>query len=134
MKMKKILIIEDEKNIVTSLKMYLEHSGFEVSVADNGLDGIKKGQELKPDMILLDLVLPRVNGYTVCKSLKENVNTKNIPLVIMSARTLKEDIEKAFASGADNYLEKPFSVMQIGNIIKKYLGEEDNGQKNINCG
>jgi CheY-like chemotaxis protein len=84
-------------------------------------------------MILLDLVLPKVNGYTVCKSFKEDVNTKNIPLVIMSARTSKEDIEKAFASGADNYLEKPFSVMQIGNIIKKYLGEKDNGQKNINC-
>ena len=72
---------------------------------------------------MLDLVLPRVNGYTVCKSLKENANTKNIPLVIMSARTSKEDIEKVFASGADNYLAKPFSIKQIGNIIKKYLGE-----------
>jgi DNA-binding response OmpR family regulator len=121
--MKKILIIEDEKNIVTSLKMYLEHSGYEVEVADNGLDGIKKGQEINPDLILLDLVLPRVNGYTVCKSLKETSNTKNIPLIIMSARTSKEDVEKVFASGADNYLAKPFSVKQISDIIKKYLGE-----------
>jgi DNA-binding response OmpR family regulator len=123
MKMKKILIIEDEKNIVTSLKMYLEHSGYEVEVADNGLDGIKKGQEISPDLILLDLVLPRVNGYTVCKSLKETSGTKNIPLIIMSARTSKEDVEKVFASGADNYLAKPFSVKQISDIIKKYLGE-----------
>jgi DNA-binding response OmpR family regulator len=123
MKMKKILIIEDEKNIVTSLKMYLEHSGYEVEVADNGLDGIKKGQEISPDLILLDLVLPRVNGYTVCKSLKETSGTKNIPIIIMSARTSKEDVEKVFASGADNYLAKPFSVKQISDIIKKYLGE-----------
>ena len=121
--MKKILIIEDEKNIVISLKMFLEYSGFKVITADNGLDGIKKAQEENPDLILLDLVLPRINGYTVCKTLKENSDTKKIPLIIMSARTSKDDIEKVFVSGAENYIAKPFSIIQIKNIISKYLGE-----------
>jgi DNA-binding response OmpR family regulator len=103
--------------------MFLEYSGFKVITADNGLDGIKKAQEENPDLILLDLVLPRINGYTVCKTLKENSDTKKIPLIIMSARTSKDDIEKVFASGAENYIAKPFSIIQIKNIISKYLGE-----------
>jgi DNA-binding response OmpR family regulator len=118
--MKKILIIEDEKNIVLLLKMFLEHNGFEVFTAVNGTDGIKIAQESNPDLILLDIVLPGINGYLVCKNLKEDEKTKDIPIVVISARTSKDDIEKIFSSGAQDYIAKPFSLPQIKKSILKY--------------
>jgi two-component system, OmpR family, alkaline phosphatase synthesis response regulator PhoP len=121
--MEKILVIEDEKNIVLLLKMFLEHNGFEVFTAGNGPDGIKMAQESNPDLILLDIVLPGLNGYMVCRNLKENEKTKNIPVVAISARTSKEDIEKIFSSGAQDYIAKPFSLPQIKKSILKYFKE-----------
>jgi DNA-binding response OmpR family regulator len=118
--MKKILIIEDEKNIALLLKMFLEHDSFEVFTAGNGLDGIKMAQELSPDLILLDIVLPGISGYLVCKNLKEDEKTKSIPVIVISARTSKEDIEKIFSSGAQDYIAKPFSLPQIKKSILKY--------------
>jgi len=121
--MKKILIIEDEKNIILLLKMFLEHNGFEVFTAGNGFDGIKIAQESNPDLILLDIVLPGINGYLVCKNLKEDEKTKGIPIIVISARTSKDDIEKIFSFGAQDYIAKPFSLPQIKKSILKYLQE-----------
>jgi CheY-like chemotaxis protein len=121
--MKKILIIEDEKNIILLLKMFLEHDGFEVFTAGNGFDGIKIAQESNPDLILLDIVLPGINGYLVCKNLKEDEKTKDIPIIVISARTSKDDIEKIFSFGAQYYIAKPFSLPQIKQLILKYLQE-----------
>ena len=121
--MKKILIIEDEKNIILLLKMFLEHDGFEVLTAGNGLDGIKIAQESNPDLILLDIVIPGISGYLVCKNLKEDEKTKGIPIIVISARTSKDDIEKIFSFGAQDYIAKPFSLPQIKKSILKYLKE-----------
>jgi two-component system, OmpR family, alkaline phosphatase synthesis response regulator PhoP len=121
--MKKILIIEDEKNIVVSLKMFFEYMGFEVFTSNSGSDGLYLAQNKHPDLILLDLVLPKIDGFNVCKLLKNDEKTKNIPIIIISARTSKEDIDKGVSSGANNYITKPFSIDQIKKIIIEYLGE-----------
>ena len=121
--MKKILIIEDEKNIVTSLKMFFEYSGFEVLTSSNGTDGLSLARHSLPDLILLDLVLPRLDGFNVCSKLKQDEKTKNIPIIIISARTSKEEIDKAISLGAKNYIAKPFSIEQIKKMILEYLGE-----------
>lgn len=121
--MKKILIIEDEKNIVISLKMFLEYMGFEVFTSDNGSDGLYLAKHEYPDLILLDLVLPKINGFDVCNLLKNSEKTKNIPIIIISARTSKEDIDKVISLGANSYITKPFSIDQIKKIIIEYLGE-----------
>jgi DNA-binding response OmpR family regulator len=123
--MKKVLIIEDEKNIVLSLKMFLIKQGYDVKVADNGVDGIKAAQEYLPNIILLDILLPKMNGYLVCKALKEEIDTKNIPVIFISAKTQEDDIQKAFDVGGDDYLIKPFTHGQVKEILDRYFKEDE---------
>ncbi|MFZ5969083.1 MAG: response regulator [Bacillota bacterium] len=122
--MKKILIVDDEKNIILTLKMYLQKSGYDIQVAANGIEAIDIAQEYLPDLIFLDIVLPKMNGYLVCEALRDEPTTKNIPIVFMSAKTQKEDIQKALAVGGNDYVVKPFTPEQIKEILDKYLKEE----------
>ena len=117
----KILVIDDEKNILHSVVMYLEGYGYEVFSSDNGIKGIESAEIHRPDLILLDLVLPDVDGYTVCKTLKKHSEMNKIPIIIMSAKNQKEDLSKAFENGADDYIIKPFQPNQLIEIIKKVL-------------
>lgn len=122
--MKKVLVVEDEKNIALTLKMSLESEGYTVKIATNGLDAIQVAQEYKPDLIFLDIILPKVNGYLVCEALRQEIDTKNIPVIFMSAKNQEEDIKKAYEIGGDEYLIKPFSYEQIKELTKKYLKED----------
>lgn len=122
--MKKILIIEDEKNIILPLRMFLVKRGYDVKIAKDGIEGIKSAQEYMPNIILLDILLPKMNGYLVCEALKEEMDTKNIPVIFMSAKTQEKDIEKAFEVGAQDYIIKPFGHEDIEKIVKKYFKEE----------
>ncbi|MDD5659513.1 MAG: response regulator [Actinomycetota bacterium] len=125
--MKKILIIEDEKNIVFPLKIFFENEGgYEVLHAGDGFEGIEIAQREKPDLIILDIVLPGIDGYLVCKNLKNNISTGNIPVITISAKTSKDDIKKMFDVGADEYIPKPFSLDKIKKLISKYFGEDQN--------
>ncbi len=122
--MKKILIVEDEKNIVLSLKMFLTKEGYDVKVAMNGIDAIDVAHEYIPNLVLLDILLPKMNGYLVCEALKEEMDTSQIPVIFMSAKTQEEDIKRAYEVGGVDYLIKPFTHKQIKDILNKYLGEE----------
>lgn len=119
--MKKIMIIEDEKNIILSLSMFLKKENFEIRVETNGIDAIKTIQEFVPDLILLDILLPGMNGYFVCKALKDDPLTRNIPIIFMSAKNQQSDINEAFEVGGSDYIVKPFTHQQIKSIIGKYL-------------
>lgn len=119
----KVLVIDDEKNILNSVSMYLEGHGYSVETSDNGLDGIKMAKDNQPSIILLDLVLPDIDGYMVCKTLNEAINIKKIPIIIMSAKCQKEDIEKATDMGASDYIIKPFEPLKLLDIIKKHVQE-----------
>lgn len=122
--MKKVLVVEDEKNIALTLKMSLESEGYTVKIATNGLDAIQVAQEYKPELMFLDIILPKVNGYLVCEALRQEIDTKNIPVIFMSAKNQEEDIKKAYEIGGDEYLIKPFSCEQIKELTKKYLKED----------
>lgn len=126
--MKKVLIVEDEKNIVLSLKMLLKKRGFDVEVATNGVDAIKIAQEYVPDIVFLDILLPKMNGYLVCEALKQEIDTKNIPVIFISAKTQQEDIKKAYDAGGEDYLVKPFSHQQVEKILDKYFKEDVNNE------
>ena len=119
--MKKILIVEDEKNIVLSLKMFLSNEGFMTESVANGIDAIRIAQEFLPDLILLDIILPGMNGYLVCEAIKQNHNTKNIPIVIMSVKNQEEEIRKAYLLGADAYIIKPFALEEIKSVLDRFL-------------
>ncbi|SCY02819.1 response regulator [Alkaliphilus peptidifermentans] len=122
--MKKVLIVEDEKNIILSLKMLLMKEGYKIEVATNGIDAIKLAQEALPDLIFLDIVLPYVNGYLVCEALREDPNTKHIPIIFTSAKNQEKDIQRAFEVGGSDYIVKPFTPAQIKELLIKYLKEE----------
>lgn len=121
MKRKKILVVEDEKNIVLGLKMYLENNGYEVIIASNGVEAIDKALESLPHLILLDIILPKMSGYLVCEALKEEPAFTNTPIVFMSAKTQQEDIKKAYEAGGCDYIIKPFTHLEVKAIIEKYI-------------
>jgi DNA-binding response OmpR family regulator len=115
----KILIIEDEENLVKGLKLNLDDEGYEVSWAMDGEDGLRKSLEESPDLIILDIMLPKMNGLDVCRELrKKNVMT---PIVMLTAKGEEIDKVVGLEIGADDYLTKPFSVRELLARIKAHL-------------
>jgi DNA-binding response OmpR family regulator len=124
--MKKVLIIDDEKNILESVAMYLSGHDFEVMTSMEGIEGIRMAKDKLPDIILLDLILPDMDGYLVCRALKGNSATEDIPIVVISAKSQKEDVEKANECGASDYILKPFEPTALIDVINKNIKENDN--------
>ena len=116
--MSKILIIEDEEAIADLEKDYLELSGFEVAVENNGTDGLARALAEDFDMFILDLMLPGTNGFEICKQIREK---KNTPILMVSAK--KDDIDKirGLGLGADDYITKPFSPSELVARVKAHL-------------
>lgn len=106
---RKILIVEDEKDIADLIHFNIFKAGFDATLAMTGNEAIEKAKSFLPDLILLDLMIPEISGYEVCTILKENPSTKQIPIIILTARGSEEDIVKGLESGADDYITKPFS-------------------------
>jgi len=117
--MKKILIIEDEESILEMYKMRLEQEGYLVIASNNGTDGIALAKKEKPDLILLDLVIPEIDGYQVLKKLRADQNTKNIKIYILSNLGQSQEINKGFTNGADGYLIKAsLTPSQLSSNVK----------------
>ena len=120
--MKKILIVEDDKYLANALRVKLTHTGFDVKNAADGEEALKIVKEFFPDLILLDLVMPVKDGFTVLKELKDNENWKKIPVIIASNLGQKEDIDKGMALGAIDYIIKSdISLHDLIIKIKKIL-------------
>ena len=115
----RILIIEDEKSMVTGLQFNLEARGYRVSAAYDGEEGHRKAIEQHPDLIILDLMLPKCDGYEVCRRLKKEV--PEIPIVMLTARSQESDVVLGLELGADDYVTKPFSVLTLMARIKTVL-------------
>ncbi len=125
--MAKILVVDDAKNILLVLKMSLEKAGYEVVTAKDGISALEKAQELDPDLILLDILLPKMNGFLVFEALKDETTTADTPVVFISAKAEKEDLDKAKNMGAQDFLIKPIKQDQLLETVEKYLqgGNED---------
>ncbi len=119
---KKILVVDDEELTTELAKTFLEKHGFNVIIAFDGEEGLRKAQAEKPDLILLDVMLPTMDGFAVCKKLKESDDFKNTPILMFTAKGLSSDIEKGQAVGADEYIIKPFSGKALVATIRKHLG------------
>jgi len=119
---KKILIIEDNPADAEMVKGLLEHEGFNAFVANNGGEGIKKALEIKPDLVVLDLVLPDMTGFSVCEKLKNEPGLKNTLVVVLSIKADIENITKAFSAKADDYIIKPPVPEFLARKLKLYLG------------
>lgn len=117
----KVLIIDDEEHIVELIKYNLETNGFQTFEAFNGVDGLKMAKEENPDLILLDLMLPGIDGLEVCKRLRSDDKLKNIPIIMLTAKSEEIDKILGLELGADDYITKPFSVRELSARIKAVL-------------
>ena len=106
----RVLIIEDERDMIDVLTYNLQREGFEVAVAHDGQEGLRKAQMQLPDMILLDLMLPKLDGLEVCRELKAGERTRTIPILMLTAKAEETDQVVGFTMGADDYVTKPFSI------------------------
>lgn len=118
---KKILIIEDEPELVDMLRSRFELLDYVVDGASDGQVGLKKAKENKPDLILLDIMMPQMDGYDVCRTLKSDPKTEGIKIIILSAKVSDEDQKKGFECGADDYVTKPFDAPGLIKKIQSHL-------------
>lgn len=121
--MKKILIVDDEADIVESLQFVLETAGFECHCAYNGEDGLAMAKEILPDLIILDVMMPKINGFKICRLLKYDIKYKNIPILMVTARSQMEDQLIGEETGVDEYITKPFDLDEIVEKVKGYLNQ-----------
>jgi two-component system alkaline phosphatase synthesis response regulator PhoP len=116
-----ILIAEDEPNIVTSLEFLLRGAGYEVAVARNGAEAIELTEKLRPDLIVLDVMLPAVNGFEVCRRIRENRATRKVRVLMLTAHGRESEMEKGLAAGADAYMTKPFATRELLGKVAELL-------------
>jgi len=117
----KVLVVDDEPDLTRILEFGLQSAGFLVECAADGQEGLKKAREGKPDMILLDLMLPKLDGYKVCRLLKFDERYKHIPIIILSARTQEGDQALALEMGANLFVTKPYDFSEILGHIDSLL-------------
>ena len=114
-----ILVIEDEEHIRTILKYNLELDNFKVFLAEDGLTGLELAREQKPDLVLLDWMMPGLDGLQVLSELKHDERTKDIPVFMLTAKSMMAEVGRALYEGADDYITKPFDVIELGQILKE---------------
>ena len=108
-----IFVVEDEESFVDALEVGLAREGFTVSVARDGFEALEKFDEVNPDLVLLDVMLPRVTGIEVCRQLKSGTQTARIPVIMLSARSEEVDKIRGLETGADDYVTKPYSLAEL---------------------
>jgi len=121
----KILIVDDEPDLAETVRFSLELEGYSVLVATNGEEGLNVARQEKPDLILLDLMLPKLDGYKVCRLLKFDERYKSIPILMLTAKTQEKDKILGKETGANEYLTKPFDMDELMAKIKSYLSKQE---------
>ena len=114
---KKILLADDEEDVKVVLKMFLENRGYNVSTAFDGLDAIDQAHKEKPDLVLLDVMMPVIDGFEVCKRLKSDPQTADIPIIMLSAASHSESVQRGLNAGAADYLVKPFEPEHLERLL-----------------
>ncbi len=121
MNSKKILIVDDEVDLVETVRFPLEMEGYQVLISYNGEDALNQARKENPDLILLDLMLPKLDGYKVCRLLKFDDRYKHIPILMLTAKTQEKDKTLGMETGANEYITKPFEMEELIEKVKAYL-------------
>ena len=129
---KKVLIVEDDKNIADLLRIYLEKDQMECVIAGSGLAGVEKFQQIQPDLVLLDIMLPGLDGWGVCRKIRE---TSRVPIIMLTAKGELEDKVSGLEMGADDYITKPFEMKEvlarIHAVLRRFGEEEQEPEKKL---
>lgn len=120
---RKIVLAEDELQIARLIEFKLKKEGYQVTCKENGEEALKAIREEKPDLILLDVMMPVMDGYEVLRQVKEDENLKNIPVVMLTARAQERDVVKGIDLGAEDYITKPFHPAELLARVKRILGK-----------
>jgi DNA-binding response OmpR family regulator len=118
----RILIVDDEPNIVASLEFLLGRGGYEVRVARNGEEALAEADRFDPQLVLLDVMMPKLNGYEVCQRLRQGPTGARVKIVMLTSRGRDVDMKKGTALGADLFMTKPFSTKELVARVKELLG------------
>ncbi len=124
----RILAVDDEKHIVRLVQVNLERAGYEVHVAYDGRETLEKVPEVKPDLIVLDVMMPHMDGFTVLRTLKQNPETRDIPVIMLTAKAQDADVFKGWQSGVDSYLTKPFNPLELISFVQRILDAKAAGE------
>jgi two-component system alkaline phosphatase synthesis response regulator PhoP len=119
---KKILVVDDEPNLVRSLTFFLSKGGYEVYSAHDGEEALQKMHEVRPDIIFLDVMMPKKSGYEVCQEIRHSPELENIYVIMLSANGQETDREKSLTAGANEFITKPFSPIAVVRRVKELLG------------
>ncbi|MDN3505505.1 MAG: response regulator transcription factor [Rhabdochlamydiaceae bacterium] len=135
---KRILLIEDEEDIASLIKLHAELAGFTLHVEVDGINGFRAVEREKPDLVILDIMLPGQNGFDVCRKIKSHSELRNIPVLILTAKSEELDVVLGLELGADDYIAKPFSpkvlFSRIKAVLRRGTKESDRSVKNITFG
>jgi DNA-binding response OmpR family regulator len=119
----KILVVDDEPNIVLSLEFLMKQAGFQVRTASDGEAALTAVAAEPPDLVLLDVMMPRKNGYEVCQAIRANPDWKGVRIIMLTAKGREVEREKGLALGADDYITKPFSTKEVVERVRELLAE-----------
>ena len=128
---RKVLIVEDDKNIADLMRLYLEKESMECQVSNDGLEGLEKFHQFQPDLVMLDIMLPGMDGWTICRKIRE---TSKVPIIMLTAKGELEDKVNGLELGADDYITKPFEMKEVlarvHAVLRRY-GEEEQTEKRL---
>jgi len=129
---KKILAVDDERHIVRLIQVNLERAGYQVLTAFDGPEALKKVESDKPDLLVLDVMMPKMDGFEVLKRLQANPETRDIPVIMLTAKAQDVDVFRGWSSGVSAYLTKPFNPLELITFVKRIFSghdEYDDGEK-----
>jgi DNA-binding response OmpR family regulator len=117
-----VLVADDDRDILQLVSFRLERADYEVVQANDGEEALRLVKELRPDLAVLDLMMPKLNGYEVIREIRRDEETKAIPVILLTARVQEADVARGFEAGADDYLKKPFSPQELRARVQAILG------------
>lgn len=118
---KEVLVVDDDPMLVKTLRAYLLRAGYRVEVAKHGLEALQRVKQHKPDIILLDVLMPLLDGFKVARMLKFDKNTKDIPIIVITSRATENERNLGARVGADEYLTKPYKISHVLQVVARYL-------------
>ena len=120
-----VLVVDDERYIVTSIEYLMKNAGFEVGVAYDGEEALAKVKEMVPDLVILDVMMPKLDGFEVCETIRANPAWKSVRIIMLTAKGRDSEREKGLSLGADDYITKPFSTRDLLRRVKEILSDSD---------
>lgn len=118
---KKILLVDDSNTVLLMERMMLKDQGFDLVTASNGKEGVEKAVRERPDLILMDVVMPQMNGFEACREIKSRIETKHIPVILVTTRSEASNVQVGFESGCSDYVTKPINGVELVTKIKSLL-------------